>query len=41
VNKRTGLRFKGSTTWRIRLARGTYSYGSDRQGRLKKRLRVR
>ena len=41
VNKRTGVRFRGSTRWRLRLARGTYSYGSDRQGPLKKRLRVR
>jgi hypothetical protein len=41
VNKRTGMRFKGLTTWRVRLARGTYRYGSDHQGRLKKRLRVR
>jgi hypothetical protein len=41
VNKRTGMRFKGTTTWRVRLACGTYAYGSDRQGSLKKRLRVR
>jgi hypothetical protein len=40
VNKRTGLRFRGSATWRIRLVRGTYRYGSDRAG-LAKRLRVR
>jgi hypothetical protein len=40
VNRRTGMRFKGSTTWRIRLAHGTYRYGSDRQD-LSKRLRVR
>jgi hypothetical protein len=41
VNKRTGIRFMGPATWRVRLARGTYSYGSDRQGPLKKRPRVR
>jgi hypothetical protein len=40
VNKRTGMRFRGSTVWRVRLARGAYRYGSDRVG-LKKRLRVR
>lgn len=40
VNKRTGMRFRGSTTWRVRLARGTYRYGSDPTG-LRKRLRVR
>jgi plastocyanin len=40
VNKRTGMRFRGSTIWRVRLARGIYRYGSDLKG-LKKRLRVR
>jgi Copper binding proteins, plastocyanin/azurin family len=40
VNKRTGMRFTGSATWRVRLARGTYRYGTDRAG-LRKRLRVR
>ena len=40
VNKRTGMRFRGSTTWRVRLVRGTYSYRNDRLGS-KKRLRVR
>src|SRR5215208_211467 len=40
VNKRTGLSFRGAATWRVRLARGVYKYGSDRQG-LTKRLRVR
>jgi hypothetical protein len=40
VNKRTGMRFRGSATWRVRLARGTYRYGSDRAA-LRKRLRVR
>jgi hypothetical protein len=40
VNKRTGMRFRGSTAWLVRLARGTYRYGSDLTG-LKKRLRVR
>jgi Copper binding proteins, plastocyanin/azurin family len=40
VNKHTGMRFRGSATWRVRLARGSYRYGSDRQG-LRKRLSVR
>jgi hypothetical protein len=40
VNKRTGMRFTGSETWRVRLARGTYRYGSDRAA-LRNRLRVR
>ena len=40
VNKRTGMRFTGSASWQVRLARGRYSYGSDRQG-LRKQLRVR
>ena len=39
VNARTGIRFRGSATLRVRLARGTYRYGSDRSG-LNKRLRV-
>jgi plastocyanin len=40
VNRHTGIRFKGSTAWRVRLAPGTYSYWSD-GGARKKRLRVR
>src|SRR3954453_10464816 len=40
VNARTGIRFRGSATLRVRLAPGTYRYGSDRSG-LNKRLRVR
>lgn len=39
LNKRTGKAFKGSVTWRVRLARGTYRYGSDPA--VTKRLRVR
>ncbi len=39
VNKRTGVRFMGSVTWRVRLAHGTYRYGSD--SRVTKKLRVR
>jgi hypothetical protein len=40
VNAKTGIRFRGSRTLHVRLARGTYRYGSDRTG-LTKRLRVR
>jgi opacity protein-like surface antigen len=40
VNARTGMRFRGSVTLRVRLSKGRYRYGSDRTG-LTKRLRVR
>jgi plastocyanin len=40
VNARTGMRYRGSATLRVRLSKGTYRYGSDRSG-LTKRLRVR
>jgi hypothetical protein len=40
VNARTGMRFRGSATLRVRLTKGTYRYGSDRKG-LTRRLRVR
>jgi len=40
ANARTGMRFRGSKTLRVRLAKGSYRYGSDRSG-LTKRLRVR
>ena len=40
VNNRTGMRFRGSATLRVRLSKGTYRYGSDRTG-LTRRLRVR
>ena len=40
VNKRTGMKFRGSTSWSLRLAAGTYRYGTD--GRpLTGRLRVK
>jgi hypothetical protein len=29
VNKRTGMKFRGSTSWSLRLAAGTYRYGTD------------
>jgi hypothetical protein len=40
VNRRTGIAFTGTTTWTLRLARGTYRYGSDPEP-LESRLRVR
>jgi hypothetical protein len=40
VNKRTGMRFKGSTTWTVTLRKGTYAYGNDKLG-LNKKLKVR
>jgi plastocyanin len=40
VNARTGMRYRGSATLRVRLSKGTYRYGSDGAG-LTKRLRVR
>jgi plastocyanin len=40
VNRRSGIRFKGSATWTVRLARGTYRFGSDPEP-LEGRLRVR
>jgi hypothetical protein len=40
ANARTGGAYRGTTTLRVRLARGTYRYGSDAAG-LTKRLRVR
>lgn len=40
VNARTGMRYRGSATLRVRLSKGTYRYGSDRSG-LTKRLHVR
>jgi len=40
VNKRTGMKFRGSTSWSLRLAAGTYRYGTD--GRpLTRKLRVK
>jgi hypothetical protein len=40
VNRATGVSFKGSATWRVRLAKGVYRFGSDAK-RLPGRLRVR
>jgi hypothetical protein len=40
LNRTTGADFRGSVTWRVRLARGVYRFGSDAK-RLPGRLRVR
>jgi hypothetical protein len=40
VNRATGVSFRGSATWRVRLAKGVYRFGSDAK-RLPGRLRVR
>jgi hypothetical protein len=40
LNRRTTVRFKGRATWAVRLARGTYRFGSDPEP-LEGRLRVR
>jgi hypothetical protein len=40
VNRRTGKAFTGTAAWTLRLARGTYRYGSDPEP-LESRLRVR
>jgi plastocyanin len=37
VNRRSGRAFTGAATWTVKLARGTYTYSSDRS---KRRLRV-
>jgi plastocyanin len=40
VDKRTGMRFRGSVSWSLRLGAGTYRYGSD-GNRLTRKLRVK
>jgi hypothetical protein len=40
LNRRTTMRFTGRATWTLRLARGTYRFGSDPEP-LEGRLRVR
>jgi hypothetical protein len=37
VNRRSGRAFTGLATWKVKLVRGSYAYGSDRS---KRRLRV-
>jgi plastocyanin len=40
VNVSTGVSFTGSKTWRVKLAKGTYRYSSDRHRSLKGVFRV-
>jgi hypothetical protein len=40
VDRRTGIRARGTVRWRVTLTAGSYRYGSDRTG-LRRRLRVR
>ena len=40
VKRATGIAFKGTARWTVRLARGTYRFGSDPEP-LEGRLRVR
>jgi hypothetical protein len=40
VNRTTGADFRGTATWRLRLAKGVYRFGSDAK-KLPGRLRVR
>jgi hypothetical protein len=41
VNVATGVAFTGSKKWKIRLAKGTYRYFSDRHPALKRTVKVR
>ena len=41
VNARTGVAFIGRRTWRVRLAKGLYTYRSDRHPKLRGSFRVR
>jgi len=41
VNVSTGIAFTGSKKWKLRLAKGTYKYSSDRHPALKGTVRVR
>ena len=41
VNVKTAVAFSGSKTWKVRLAKGTYRYFSDRHPALKGTVRVR
>jgi hypothetical protein len=41
VNRRTGVRFKGSATWTIALKAGTYTFRSDATKKLRRTFKVR
>jgi hypothetical protein len=40
VNKRTGVRFKGTKSWRLKLVEGKYVYRSDAHRKLRRTFRV-
>ena len=40
VNRKTGIAFRGSATWRVILAPGTYRYWSDRAPKLRRSFTV-
>jgi hypothetical protein len=40
VNKRTGVRFKGTKTWTLKLGEGSYSYRSDAHPKLRRGFKV-
>ena len=40
VNKKTGVKFKGSTSWTVTLKRGKYTYRSDATKKLKRTFSV-
>jgi hypothetical protein len=40
VNKRTGVRFKGTKKWTIRLLAGSYTYRSDAHPKLHRSFKV-
>jgi hypothetical protein len=41
VNKKTGVRTRGSATWNVSLVPGTYTYRSDKHKKLRGTLTVR
>jgi hypothetical protein len=40
VNKRTGVKFKGTKAWTLKLAEGSYTYRSDAHPKLKRTFKV-
>jgi hypothetical protein len=40
VNKKTGVKFKGSASWSVKLKVGNYTYRSDAHKKLKRTFRV-
>ena len=40
VNKRTGVKFKGTKTWTLKLGQGSYTYRSDAHPKLRRSFKV-